>query len=152
MNITADAVKQLRERTGAGRKRAMANGVKFGRKRKLSRHFGNLSAALACSYEREGKRGLGTAYVTGFRWALERGYDYVFEMDADLSHDPAHLKDFLKAVAEADAQVKGKVGIVSGGGRSSGVFMGVEFEKYNNHALRCAHPQTQSADFAAACR
>jgi len=51
---------------------------------------------------REGKRGLGTAYVTGFRWALERGYDYVFEMDADLSHDPAHLKDFLKAVAEAD--------------------------------------------------
>ena len=39
---------------------------------------------------RDGKLGLGTAYITGFRWALERGYDYVFEMDADFSHDPAH--------------------------------------------------------------
>ena len=45
---------------------------------------------------REGKLGLGTAYITGFKWALERGYDYVFEMDADFSHDPAHLKEFLK--------------------------------------------------------
>src|SRR2546427_7870245 len=44
---------------------------------------------------REGKLGLGTAYITGFKWALERGYDYVFEMDADFSHDPAHLKEFL---------------------------------------------------------
>jgi len=51
---------------------------------------------------REGKLGLGTAYITGFKWALERGYDYVFEMDADFSHDPAHLKDFLKAVVQAD--------------------------------------------------
>jgi dolichol-phosphate mannosyltransferase len=51
---------------------------------------------------REGKLGLGTAYIKGFRWALERGYDYVFEMDADFSHDPAHLKEFLKAVVEAD--------------------------------------------------
>jgi dolichol-phosphate mannosyltransferase len=51
---------------------------------------------------REGKLGLGTAYIMGFRWALERGYDYVFEMDADFSHDPAHLKEFLKAVVEAD--------------------------------------------------
>ena len=51
---------------------------------------------------REGKLGLGTAYIVGFRWALEHGYDYVFEMDADFSHDPAHLKDFLKAAASAD--------------------------------------------------
>jgi dolichol-phosphate mannosyltransferase len=51
---------------------------------------------------REGKLGLGTAYIMGFRWALERGYDYVFEMDADFSHDPAHLKEFLKAVVAAD--------------------------------------------------
>jgi dolichol-phosphate mannosyltransferase len=51
---------------------------------------------------REGKLGLGTAYIVGFRWALEHGYDYVFEMDADFSHDPAHLKEFLKAVATAD--------------------------------------------------
>jgi len=51
---------------------------------------------------REGKLGLGTAYIVGFRWALERDYALVFEMDADLSHDPAYLKDFLKAVEEAD--------------------------------------------------
>ena len=51
---------------------------------------------------RDGKRGLGTAYITGFRWALERDYVYVFEMDADFSHDPAHLKQFLKAMEEAD--------------------------------------------------
>ncbi|MGH7613393.1 MAG: polyprenol monophosphomannose synthase [Gemmatimonadales bacterium] len=51
---------------------------------------------------REAKLGLGTAYLTGFRWALERRYDYVFEMDADFSHDPAHLKEFLKAAANAD--------------------------------------------------
>jgi dolichol-phosphate mannosyltransferase len=51
---------------------------------------------------REGKLGLGTAYIAGFRWALEQGYDYVFEMDADFSHDPAHLKEFLKAAVSAD--------------------------------------------------
>ena len=51
---------------------------------------------------REGKLGLGTAYIAGFRWALERGYDYVFEMDADFSHDPPHLPRFLEAVASAD--------------------------------------------------
>ena len=41
--------------------------------------------------ERKGKLGLGTAYITGFKWALERDYQYVFEMDADFSHDPADL-------------------------------------------------------------
>ena len=41
--------------------------------------------------ERAGKQGLGTAYIAGFKWALERDYDYVFEMDADFSHDPADL-------------------------------------------------------------
>lgn len=51
---------------------------------------------------REGKFGLGTAYIAGFRWAVERGYDYVFEMDADFSHDPAHLPAFLRAAANAD--------------------------------------------------
>jgi dolichol-phosphate mannosyltransferase len=51
---------------------------------------------------REGKLGLGTAYIQGFRWALERYYDYVFEMDADFSHDPAHLKEFLNAVDGVD--------------------------------------------------
>jgi len=51
---------------------------------------------------REGKLGLGTAYLAGFRWAIEQRYDYAFEMDADFSHDPAHLKDFLKAIETAD--------------------------------------------------
>ncbi len=85
---------------------------------------GQLAAALAQQHprvhvlHREGKRGLGTAYVTGFRWALERGYDYVFEMDADFSHDPSHLKDFLKAVGEADLVIGsrylgGKVTVVN---------------------------------------
>jgi dolichol-phosphate mannosyltransferase len=51
---------------------------------------------------REGKLGLGTAYLDGFRWALERDYDYVFEMDADFSHNPKHLPEFLAAIADAD--------------------------------------------------
>ena len=52
--------------------------------------------------ERGKKMGLGTAYIAGFRWALERPYDYVLEMDADFSHDPAHLRQFLAAVEQAD--------------------------------------------------
>lgn len=48
------------------------------------------------------KLGLGTAYVAGFRWGLERGYDYLFEMDADFSHDPSHLREFLRAIQDAD--------------------------------------------------
>ncbi len=51
---------------------------------------------------RDGKLGLGTAYIAGFKWALARGYDYVFEMDADFSHDPQHLKEFLTAVGDVD--------------------------------------------------
>ena len=41
--------------------------------------------------ERSGKLGLGTAYITGFKWSLEQGYDFIFEMDADFSHDPNDL-------------------------------------------------------------
>jgi dolichol-phosphate mannosyltransferase len=48
------------------------------------------------------KLGLGTAYIAGFRWALEREYAYVLEMDADFSHDPIHLPQFLHAVEGAD--------------------------------------------------
>jgi dolichol-phosphate mannosyltransferase len=51
---------------------------------------------------RPGKGGLGKAYLAGFRWALEREYDLVFEMDADFSHDPKFLPDFLRVVADAD--------------------------------------------------
>ena len=51
---------------------------------------------------REKKLGLGTAYIAGFRWALERQYDFIMEMDADFSHDPIHLPQFLAAAADAD--------------------------------------------------
>jgi dolichol-phosphate mannosyltransferase len=51
---------------------------------------------------RESKLGLGTAYITGFRWALERKYDLVFEMDADFSHNPERLPEFLVSIKEAD--------------------------------------------------
>ena len=51
---------------------------------------------------RERKLGLGTAYLAGFKWALARDYAFVFEMDADFSHDPAHLPQFLDAVEGAD--------------------------------------------------
>lgn len=51
---------------------------------------------------RPSKMGLGTAYVAGFKWALQHSYAYVFEMDADFSHDPAHLPQFLSSIQEAD--------------------------------------------------
>ena len=51
---------------------------------------------------RPSKLGLGTAYLEGFRWALERSYDYVFEMDADFSHNPDHLPEFLRRIADVD--------------------------------------------------
>jgi len=51
---------------------------------------------------RASKLGLGTAYLAGFRWALERKYDLVFEMDADFSHNPERLPEFLEAIKDAD--------------------------------------------------
>ena len=50
--------------------------------------------------ERKGKLGLGTAYLTGFRWSIEHNYDYIFEMDADFSHNPQDLPRLYKACAE----------------------------------------------------
>ncbi|HEX2240261.1 MAG TPA: polyprenol monophosphomannose synthase [Actinomycetota bacterium] len=64
--------------------------------------------------ERPGKQGLGTAYVLGFNWALERGYSAVVEMDADLSHDPADVPRLLDALADADLVIGSRY--VSGGG------------------------------------
>ena len=56
--------------------------------------------------ERTGKLGLGTAYLTGFKWALEHGYDYIFEMDCDFSHNPDDLgRLYAKAEAGADVVV-----------------------------------------------
>lgn len=55
--------------------------------------------------ERTGKLGLGTAYIAGFKWALARHYDYIFEMDADFSHNPNDLVKLYKACAEEGADV-----------------------------------------------
>ena len=68
--------------------------------------------------KRPRKMGLGTAYIAGFRWALEENYDFVFEMDADFSHDPAHLPQFLRAIEDADLVLgsryrNGKVTVVN---------------------------------------
>ncbi|MCK5124928.1 MAG: polyprenol monophosphomannose synthase [candidate division Zixibacteria bacterium] len=51
---------------------------------------------------RPGKAGLGTAYIHGFKWAIERKYDYIFEMDADFSHGPEYIPDFLNTIKEHD--------------------------------------------------
>ena len=69
---------------------------------------GDILDAMAAENDRifvihkDGKQGLGRAYVTGFHWALERGYDFVFEMDADFSHDPKELPHFLDAIQSSD--------------------------------------------------
>jgi dolichol-phosphate mannosyltransferase len=55
--------------------------------------------------ERSGKLGLGTAYITGFKWSLEQGYDYTFEMDADFSHNPDDLLRLHKACHEDGADL-----------------------------------------------
>jgi dolichol-phosphate mannosyltransferase len=52
--------------------------------------------------ERTGKLGLGTAYITGFKWALERDYQFIFEMDCDFSHDPKDLSRLLEAAQTND--------------------------------------------------
>lgn len=52
--------------------------------------------------KRPGKMGLGTAYITGFKYAIDHNYDLVFEMDADFSHDPKDIPAFLEAIKDAD--------------------------------------------------
>ena len=55
--------------------------------------------------ERSGKQGLGTAYICGFKWAIEHGYDFIFEMDADFSHNPQDLLRLYAACTEQGADV-----------------------------------------------
>jgi dolichol-phosphate mannosyltransferase len=85
---------------------------------------GDIVEAMAAADERVhvlrrgAKLGLGTAYLAGFRWALERDYALIFEMDADFSHDPQHLPEFLEAASSADLVLgsryrQGKVTIVN---------------------------------------
>lgn len=66
--------------------------------------------------ERAGKQGLGTAYIAGFKWALERDFDYIFEMDCDFSHTPKDLIRLKKSCAENGAGVAVGSRYVQGGG------------------------------------
>ena len=75
-----------------------------------NRHSGKLHLQ-----SRKGKLGLGTAYIYGFKWALEKDYDFIFEMDADFSHDPNDLSELL------DACVTDKADLAIGSRYSSGV-------------------------------
>jgi dolichol-phosphate mannosyltransferase len=68
--------------------------------RRLNKSFPNVHLI-----ERHGKLGLGTAYITGFKWSLEKNYDYIYEMDADFSHDPNDLVRLYNACQEEGADV-----------------------------------------------
>ncbi len=70
--------------------------------------------------ERSGKQGLGTAYIHGFRWALARQYQYIFEMDADFSHNPKDLIRLYDACANGGADVSVGSRYVPGGRRRTG--------------------------------
>jgi dolichol-phosphate mannosyltransferase len=82
---------------------------------------GDIADALAAKdpriqvMHRAGKQVLGTAYLQGFRWALARDYDVVFEMDTDLSHDPKYVPDFLRAVDAGGDVIIGSRNIPGGG-------------------------------------
>jgi len=67
----------------------------------LADRMGEEDGRIHCLH-RTTKEGLGKAYLAGFHWALERDYDFIFEMDADFSHDPKYLPQFLAAVEDAD--------------------------------------------------
>jgi len=66
--------------------------------------------------ERKGKLGLGTAYIHGFKWAYSRGYQYIFEMDADFSHNPSDLERLYDACKSGGADVAVGSRYVQGGG------------------------------------
>lgn len=81
---------------------------------------GSVADGLAEKYNRvhvlhrPGKEGLGRAYIAGFRWALGRGYQYIFEMDADFSHQPRYLPTFLRTIESCDLVLGSRY--VEGGG------------------------------------
>ena len=64
--------------------------------KKLQKEYGKRLFMI----ERQGKMGLGTAYISGFEWAVEKGYDYIFEMDCDFSHDPDDLERLYQAAID----------------------------------------------------
>lgn len=107
---------------------------------------------------RAGKLGLGTAYLTGFKWALSRGYELILEMDADFSHDPTHLPEILAAAEGADLVLGSRY--IPGGGtenwglwrrllsRGGGVYarslLGVEYHDLTG-GFKCFHRRVLEA-------
>jgi dolichol-phosphate mannosyltransferase len=83
---------------------------------------------------RESKGGLGTAYVHGFRWALERDYEAIVAMDADLSHDPASIPALVRALDNADLTIGSRY--VAGGGVSNWGFVRRALSKAGNAYAR----------------
>ncbi|MEP7252145.1 MAG: polyprenol monophosphomannose synthase [Ginsengibacter sp.] len=79
--------------------------------------------------ERKGKLGLGTAYILGFRWALNKGYSFVFEMDCDFSHDPADLDKLYKACKVSGADVAIGSRYVKGGNLKNWPWLRVSLSK-----------------------
>lgn len=88
---------------------------------------GNLRLDIS---HRQKKAGLGTAYVAGFKEALRRGADLIFEMDADLSHNPKYLPDFLAAVKTADLVLGSRY--IKGGGVSNWNLVRRQISRFGN--------------------
>jgi dolichol-phosphate mannosyltransferase len=126
---------------------------------------GALADQLAAADERihvmhrEGKLGLGTAYIAGFKWALKRDYELVFEMDADFSHEPEALPRFIEAVANGADLVIGsrwvpggetpgwpawRKGISRGGSMYARTVLGVDVRDLTS-GFKCFHRRVLQA-------
>lgn len=86
--------------------------------------------------KREGKQGLGTAYIKGFQWALERNYEYIFEMDCDFSHNPDDLIRLHEACAKDGADLSVGSRYVKGGGVENWPFSRIFISKYASIYVR----------------
>lgn len=84
----------------------------------LADELANEHKARVFALHRKQKEGLGRAYVAGFKWGLERGYEVLFEMDADFSHDPSHLSQFMREIEGGADLVLGSRNIKGGGTRN----------------------------------
>ena len=86
--------------------------------------------------QRAGKQGLGTAYIHGFKWALERDYGYIFEMDADFSHNPDDLERLYHACAKGGADLSIGSRYVKGGGVKNWPIDRILLSKYASYYVR----------------
>lgn len=112
--------------------------------RLLSKHCKKTFKRRLHLIKREGKLGLGTAYVRGFKFAIEHGYDFVMEMDADLSHDPFMIPHFLVAIKDAD--------LVIGSRYLGDVANVVNWPLFASYALQRCKPFTRGSLQACLCK